>query len=677
MRSWGALGLVGLAGMGACSRPARETATTRPVPVLAPSAPPVDSVAAPVPPAPPAPACGDPGNVFVYSSPEHAVHGHPLRVIAITDHAIDARLTVSGPKATIAGTSSEERHGGPPYFWMARVEAPAFGKWTATLSRSEACGGAELGKRTVNARDRTPPPPDSPLTALWPTQGAWSPSYENLYSAWIEAMFEAPLDAQVSYAALHEVLRDTDANFLFDHTDAAEDDQGIIIRPDCADLPYFLRAYFAFKLGLPFGWSRCSRGENGTVPTCTDFATSSDPFPPIDGKPQTAPDLGGPAARSPRTVGQQREAPRRALSLDARGRRAVRSGTHARVRRRDATTTRCASPPRRCARARSSRTRTGTCSSSRSAYRRPRAPAASCSRSTASRTARSRASASGAGTSSSRSTDARQRGLQAVPPRGARRGERDAPPEERGAPGLLGDRPVRRRRRGLLRQDGRRAVAVAARSDDGACSRRCRRSRSRSRRASSPSTTGGAFSRAESRPRTCPTGRRSSKPTGDWEDFSTPSRDLRLLVAIDVARALPGRVARRPTRYAMPAGKSPDAVRAELEARLEKELQSRTFEYTRTRRLDVEAHAPRRHRSPGGARDGLQPERLRGAPVGRAARDPRGLDVRGPRARRAGRQDGRIQSLVSRASTAAALRPFRDGRADFRPWVNGDAHVPV
>jgi hypothetical protein len=79
-----------------------------------------------------------------------------------------------------------------------------------------------------------------------------------------------------------------------------------------------------------------------------------------------------------------------------------------------------------------------------------------------------------------------------------------------------------------------------------------------------------------------PDGAKIFEANGDWEDFSTPSRDLRILVAIDVARSLPARVARRPGRYAMPPGKSPDAVRAELEARLEKELKDRTFEYTRT-----------------------------------------------------------------------------------------------
>ena len=47
-----------------------------------------------------------------------------------------------------------------------------------------------------------------------------------------------------------------------------EDQMGMVIRPDCADLPYFLRAYFAFKMGLPFGYSKCSRGGGGAAPTC-------------------------------------------------------------------------------------------------------------------------------------------------------------------------------------------------------------------------------------------------------------------------------------------------------------------------------------------------------------------------------------------------------------------------
>ncbi|HEX2385644.1 MAG TPA: hypothetical protein VHL99_03725, partial [Candidatus Binatia bacterium] len=79
-----------------------------------------------------------------------------------------------------------------------------------------------------------------------------------------------------------------------------------------------------------------------------------------------------------------------------------------------------------------------------------------------------------------------------------------------------------------------------------------------------------------------PDGASIFETTGAWEDFATPSRDLRLLIAIDVVRSFPERVARRPERYAMPKDKSVDAVKAELEATLASELAARKFAYTRT-----------------------------------------------------------------------------------------------
>ena len=69
---------------------------------------------------------------------------------------------------------------------------------------------------------------------------------------------------------------------------------------------------------------------------------------------------------------------------------------------------------------------------------------------------------------------------------------------------------------------------------------------------------------------------------GAWEDFSTPSRDFRLLIAIDVVRGFPDRFARRPERYAMPAGKSAADVKDELQSVLASELASRKFSYTRS-----------------------------------------------------------------------------------------------
>ena len=70
--------------------------------------------------------------------------------------------------------------------------------------------------------------------------------------------------------------------------------------------------------------------------------------------------------------------------------------------------------------------------------------------------------------------------------------------------------------------------------------------------------------------------------SGPWEDFSTPARDFRLLIAIDVVRGYPDRVARRPDRYAMPKDKSVADVKAELQSVLASELAARKFTYTRS-----------------------------------------------------------------------------------------------
>jgi hypothetical protein len=79
-----------------------------------------------------------------------------------------------------------------------------------------------------------------------------------------------------------------------------------------------------------------------------------------------------------------------------------------------------------------------------------------------------------------------------------------------------------------------------------------------------------------------PDGAAIFETTGAWEDFATPARDLRLLIAIDVVTGFPDRVARRPERYAMPKGKSVADVRAELQSVLASELAARKFSYMRS-----------------------------------------------------------------------------------------------
>jgi hypothetical protein len=81
---------------------------------------------------------------------------------------------------------------------------------------------------------------------------------------------------------------------------------------------------------------------------------------------------------------------------------------------------------------------------------------------------------------------------------------------------------------------------------------------------------------------TMPNGSSIFGTTGAWEGYSTPARDLRLLIAIDVVRGFPDRVIRRAPRYAMPSGKSIAEVKSELQGVLASELASRKISYMRS-----------------------------------------------------------------------------------------------
>ena len=223
--------------------------------------------------------CEDAAELAVLPSPVAPWKGAPLRVIFAAEKPLEGELSLIAPDGKVAA-ASRERHGGPPYFWFAEVAAPAAGTWHAKLARDNAPAECSAIMRDIAVRAQEPPRPRETPGSIWPIRDAWTRSTENLYSAWIEKLFDAPLDAAPSWKALHEVLRDRSRNFLYNHLGLREDQMGMIVRPDCADLPYFLRAYFAFKMGLPFGYSKCSRGDGGEAPKCPEWWNIQNPEPP-------------------------------------------------------------------------------------------------------------------------------------------------------------------------------------------------------------------------------------------------------------------------------------------------------------------------------------------------------------------------------------------------------------
>ena len=104
-------------------------------------------------------------------------------------------------------------------------------------------------------------------------EGSWNSTTEALFSAWIEKLFDAPPDQDLSWKVWSEVLRDQSRNFLFNYLGRGEDNVATG-KPDCADFVYFLRAYFAYKMGLPFAYSNCSRGMGGIRRNATNGSTS-------------------------------------------------------------------------------------------------------------------------------------------------------------------------------------------------------------------------------------------------------------------------------------------------------------------------------------------------------------------------------------------------------------------
>ena len=161
------------------------------------------------------------------------------------------------------------------------------------------------------------------------------------------------------------------ATILFNHLGLGEDEMKMVLRPDCADLPYFLRAYFAFKMGLPFGFSKCTRGGGGRAPTCSAVVQ----HPERRARARRA-DAIAAAGHRRRRAGRvlversrRRRAPHRAPSLAAafgRVRRGDRRQRPFRLRREPRwptttpTTTRCRSARTRCGRAPSTPIRTAT-----------------------------------------------------------------------------------------------------------------------------------------------------------------------------------------------------------------------------------------------------------------------------------------------------------------------------
>ncbi len=109
-------------------------------------------------------------------------------------------------------------------------------------------------------------------TGAWEIRNEWSPQMEDLFSVFVNRLFKIQRGGHNSWRPLHQPLKDPHRNLFYNALGWNEDygtgAGSVRIFADCADAPYALRAYFAWKMGLPFLFNRCTRGGSRTGPVC-------------------------------------------------------------------------------------------------------------------------------------------------------------------------------------------------------------------------------------------------------------------------------------------------------------------------------------------------------------------------------------------------------------------------
>ena len=196
--------------------------------------------------------CEESGETHIWISPLNPKAYEQVKIMAVSTDGPLSELALIDSQGRRMPLQSRRR-GGPPWSLVATLE-----------------GLNEMDYRVVASRDGKPAA-CHPLTiggsGTQEKPKTWGLATEAFYSAWIEELFGAPPEENLSFPSLEPVVRNTERNFLHNYLGLNEDKR-LPLTPDCADLPYILRAYFAWKVGLPIAFRACGRGSANAPPHC-------------------------------------------------------------------------------------------------------------------------------------------------------------------------------------------------------------------------------------------------------------------------------------------------------------------------------------------------------------------------------------------------------------------------
>jgi len=196
--------------------------------------------------------CEETGETYIWISPLNPKADGQVKIMAVSTDGPLSELSMIDSQGRRMPLQSRRR-GGPPWSLVTALERLNEGNYRVVAGRDgklTACHSLIIGGSSTEKRPKT-----------------WGLATEAFYSAWIEELFGAPPEENLNFPSLQPVLRNPERNFLHNYLGLNED-KSLPLTPDCADLPYTLRAYFAWKTGLPIAFRACGRGSAKTPPYC-------------------------------------------------------------------------------------------------------------------------------------------------------------------------------------------------------------------------------------------------------------------------------------------------------------------------------------------------------------------------------------------------------------------------
>lgn len=202
----------------------------------------------------------------IWINPQVVKAGVPVKIMAVSTTVPLTNVLLTNPQGETQMVPATASTGGLPWQITAEIDPLGSGLYQVQVQangRSLACLSIANGSNTRG-------------------KPVWDTMHEAFYAAWIEQLFDGDVNEDVSFPSLEPVLRDPERNFLHNAL-GLQEDKNLPATPDCADFPYFLRSYFAWKNGLPFSYRYCNRGSATKPPTCdpviinTDFVQKNAP----------------------------------------------------------------------------------------------------------------------------------------------------------------------------------------------------------------------------------------------------------------------------------------------------------------------------------------------------------------------------------------------------------------